>query len=144
MVRMPSPSWMLLFWCGLVAALASEWLAAFVRSLRPRPKLDRAGPRLMNKPRGSVPIAVAAGTFVFAPLYGLLFESVSRADLLTGSLIGAAHGSLTAVFVLLSWLRRRTGNGPPLRPIIYYRAGRLLTRIAYGALLGFLYVVPGH
>jgi hypothetical protein len=144
MPSIPLPSWMLLLWCGLIAAIASEWLAALARSIRPAATRMRASaPRLMSAPRGSVPFAILSGTFAFAPLYGLAFEALARADLETGAAIGAAHGTLTAVLVLLGHLRRRSGTATPaLRTVLGYRLRRLLTRTLYGALLGFLYVVP--
>ena len=98
----------------------------------------------MSAPRGSLPFALISGTFLFAPVYGLLFESLARADLGTGALIGAAHGAIAAAFVLVGHLRKRASAATPtLRPVIGYRLRRLVTRTVYGALLGFLYVVPG-
>jgi hypothetical protein len=97
----------------------------------------------MSAPRASVPIAVISGTLLFAPVYGLLFEAFARADLATGAVIGAAHGALAAAFVLIGHLRRRaTAASPALTPVLGYRFRRLVTRTLYGALLGFLYVVP--
>jgi hypothetical protein len=147
-MSIPAPSWLLLFWCGFTAAIASEWLVAAGRAfIAPRRAVlaeKGTGPRLMSRPRGSIPFSILSGTIVFAPLYGLLFEWLSRADFEAGAAVGAAHGVLAGLLVLLSTIRRTSKPaGTALRPMLGYRARRLITRVLYGALLGFLYVVPG-
>jgi hypothetical protein len=144
-MSIPAPSWLLLLWCGFTAAIASEWLVAAGRAfIAPRGAEKGTGPRLMSRPRGSIPFSILSGTVVFAPLYGLLFEWLSRADFEAGAAVGAAHGVFAGLLVLLSTIRRTTGPAAKaLRPMLGYRARRLITRVLYGALLGFLYVVPG-
>jgi hypothetical protein len=141
----PAPSWFLLFWCGLAAALASEFIVALARAtLAHGQRSTEAGPRLMSAPRTSIPFAVLSGAFVFAPLYGIAFEWLARADLQAGAAIGAIHGVIAGVAVLFAAFRRRAGSpARSLKPMLGFRARRLLTRALFGALLGFLYVVPG-
>jgi hypothetical protein len=140
-----APSWLLLFWCGFAASLASEWIVAAVRAAIARGRgVQPTGPRLMSTPRGSVPIAVLLGTLVSSPIYGLVFELWHRADLAAGLALGTLHGILAGLFVLVAFLRRRRkdNRATPVRPLAVFRVRRLVTRVLYGALLGFLYVVP--
>jgi hypothetical protein len=141
-----TPSWLLLLWCGFAASLASEWIVAMARAVlaRGRDHPSRSGPRLMSTPRGSVPIAVLLGTLVSAPVYGLIFEWWHRADLAAGLLLGTIHGTVAGLIVLVAFLRRRRRDNRemPVRPLAVFRARRLITRVLYGAVLGFLYVVP--
>jgi len=145
MMPIPAPSWFLLFWCGLAAALGSEFIVAIARALlKPGQAAPAGAPRLMSTPRGSVPFAILSGTLVFAPVYGLAFEALARADLEAGAALGALHGALAGLLVIVAAFRRRARTQPKsLRPVIGYRTRRLVTRILFGALLGFLYVVPG-
>jgi hypothetical protein len=146
MLHVPSPSWLLLFWCGLVASITSEWTAAVVRALfnRGRNEGTPGIPRLMREPRGSAPIAIITGTLVSAPVYGLLFEWFHRADLTLGASIGAVHGTFAGILILLAAMRNRTpaSAGFSLRPTAVYRVRRFATRVLYGALRGLLYAVP--
>lgn len=98
----------------------------------------------MSAPRGSVPIAVLLGTIVSAPVYGLIFEWWHRADLAAGLFLGTIHGVLAGLVVLMAFLRRRRQDNHelPVRPLAVFRVRRLITRVVYGAVLGFLYVVP--
>lgn len=139
------PSWLLLLWCGFAASLASEWIVATARAIIARGRgAQRTGPRLMSAPRGSVPIAVLLGTLVSAPVYGLVFELWHRADLTAGLMLGTLHGLIAGLFVLVAFLRRRRKDNrdTSVRPLAVFRVRRLVTRVLYGALLGFLYVVP--
>ncbi len=140
------PSWLLLFWSGLAAALASEWLAA---TLRP-PRLTRrrgqsVSPTLMRGPRENVIIAIVTGTLLLAPLYGVAFELLHRAEFVNGAVLGTLHGVFAAIVALVAARRpARAGAATPpsVRAAAVYRARRILTRAVYGAVLGFLYVVP--
>lgn len=145
MIDLRAPSWLLLFWCGFAASLASEWIVAAIRALfAGRSNEKHSGPRLMSAPRGSVPIAVVTGTLISAPVYGLIFEWMHRADLTAGVLLGALHGLLAGVIILIAFVRRRRMDrrDTSVRPLAVFRVRRLVTRVLYGALLGFLYVVP--
>jgi len=146
MPGLPNPSWLLLFWCGLVASIASEWTAAAIRASVGRARNHGASgnPRLMREPRGSTLIAIITGTLVSAPVYGLLFEWIHRADLTVGATIGAVHGTLAGTVVLFATIRNRNTRsaGFSLRPTAFYRLRRFATRVLYGALMGLLYAVP--
>lgn len=140
-----APSWLLLLWCGFAASLASEWIVAAVRAILARGRdTQRSGPRLMSTPRGSVPIAVLTGTLISAPVYGLIFEWWRRADLAAGLLLGTIHGLIAGLIILIAFVRRRRKDrrDTPVRPLAVFRVRRLVTRVLYGALMGFLYVVP--
>lgn len=136
------PSWPLLLWCGLAAAIASEWIAGVFASLGRGAEKRSAAPRLMSRPRGSTLFSILTGTILFAPLYGLAFEFMGRADLSGGALLGLAHGIFATAWSL--WAARRGDNRirPPVRSILFHRAARTAIRVIYGATLGFLYVVP--
>jgi hypothetical protein len=138
----PTPTWPLLLWCGLAAAIASQWIAGLVASIFRRQENRSASPRLMSRQRGSVLVSILTGTLLFAPLYGIVFELAGRSNLSTGALLGLVHGILATAWSL--WAARR--GDPRLRPsvrsILAHRAGRTAIRILYGAVLGYLYVVP--
>ena len=138
----PMPSWPLLLWCGLAAAIASQWIAGLAASVFRRRESRSAAPRLMSRQRGSVLVSILTGTFLFAPLYGLVFEFAGRSDLSTGALLGLLHGILATAWSL--WASRRGDERlrPSLRSILAHRAARTAIRVLYGAVLGFLYVVP--
>lgn len=146
MPGLPNPSWLLLFWCGLVASIASEWTAVAIRTAVGGARASRASgnPRLMREPRGSALFAIITGTLISAPVYGLLFEWIHRADLAAGATIGALHGTLAGTLVLLATVRNPDSRaaGFSLRPTALYRLRRFATRILYGALMGLLYAVP--
>jgi hypothetical protein len=59
-------------------------------------------------------------------------------------MLGTVHGLIAGLFVLIAFLRRRhkDNRATPVRPLAVFRVRRLATRVLYGALLGFLYVVP--
>jgi len=142
------PAWLLLFWCGLAAALVSEWLAAAVRPGRlSRRRGEAIAPRLMRGPRENALIAIAGGALLLAPVYGIVFELLNRADLVNGTVIGGLHGLIPGVIALAAAARSSTvgaaGTTTSLRAIAVYRARRVLARTVYGAVFGFLYVVPG-
>lgn len=87
----------------------------------------------------------AAGTFLFPTAYAVGFEMMARADVGLGAAMGLLHGVLAAALLPIAW--HRTGDqGPagllgrrlgPLTPI-----GIVMTHVLYGALLGYIYVVP--
>ena len=119
------PSWLLLLWAGLAAALVALPIARPVRSApkRPRPLASRVLP-------------LGFEIIVFPVLYALLFEALRRSDVVAGLALGAAHGLLG---VTISKLQARR-DGPHPQATTALRA--LLARTLYGAIFAFLYVVP--
>lgn len=88
---------------------------------------------------------LAAGTFLFPTVYAIVFEIMARADVGLGAAMGLLHGVLAAALVPLAWrwtadegragvLGRRLGSLTPI--------GIVMTHVLYGALLGYIYVVP--
>jgi len=142
MPDLPMPSWPLLLWCGLAAAVTSQWVAGIVASVFRRRENRSAAPRLMSRQRGSVLVSILTGTLVFAPVYGIAFEFTGRSDLSTGATLGLIHGILATAWSL--WAARRGDERlrPSLRSLLAHRAARTAIRVLYGAVLGFLYVVP--
>ncbi|MCI0436408.1 MAG: hypothetical protein L0271_22635 [Gemmatimonadetes bacterium] len=146
MPAIPTPSWLLLFWCGLSAALASELFAAALRPARAsRRRGHPSSPQLVTGPRENLPIAVLTGTLLLAPIYGVIFELLEQAQLLNGAVIGGIHGLLVTILATAFAVRPAVlaaQGKPDLRAVLLYRLRRLIARVAYGALFGFLYVVP--
>jgi hypothetical protein len=144
-VDIPAPSWLLLLWCGLAAALASELVAA---ALRPPRRSRRRGeavfPTLQAGPRENAFIAVLSSALLFAPAYGIIFESAHRADAEFGALLGAAHGIAAGAIALIAAARRSSdATATPMRALAWFRVRRLVSRVTFGTVLGFLYAVPG-
>jgi hypothetical protein len=109
MILLRRPAWPILLWAGLAAAL----VAAFVQ-VDGRPGL-RARIR-----------AVLLG-LASAPLYGLIFEAVGRADLPLGACLGLAHG-------VLAFALRRRDRTKRVRFLPVVAAW-----ILFGAVLAWLY-----
>jgi hypothetical protein len=124
------PSWLLLIWSGLAATLAASVVGAGPGIL--------IGTRIPRRHRlrrhlGRLLLGAALGVIVYPVLYGVAFEWMVRADLVIGAMLGAAHGALA---ILARAVRPPTHRGAP-------GPGRLLAgHLVYGALLGWLYVVP--
>lgn len=145
MLDIPAPSWLLLFWCGLAAALASELVAAALRPPRlARRRGESTSPTLQAGPRENWFIAVLLSACLFTPIYGLLFEMTNRADAGFGAIVGAAHGVIAGAIALIAAARAASSrSATPLRVLAWFRARRFISRVTFGALLGFLYAVPG-
>jgi hypothetical protein len=141
----PAPSWLLLFWCGLAAALASELVAAALRPpRRSRRRGESTSPTLQAGPRENWFIAVILSACLFTPAYGLIFEMTHRADAGFGAILGAVHGVLAGGVALLSASRALNDRtATPMPVLAWFRARRLISRIMFGTVLGFLYAVPG-
>ena len=144
MLEIPAPSWLLLLWCGLAAALVSELVAAVLRPPRlVRRRGEAVSPTLQAGPRENWLIAVLLSAVFFTPVYGVLFEMTHRADAGLGAIIGAAHGVLAGSIALLAAARSRsTRAATPLRALAWFRLRRLISHVTFGSLLGFLYAVP--
>jgi hypothetical protein len=83
------------------------------------------------------------GVLVYAPLYGLSFEILQRADIFYGIVLGTAHG---LVAMLIATVRRRNSAHPArTRGAALLEAARVVAaRVLYGAVLGFVYLVPNR
>ena len=145
-------SWTLLVWSALLALLVRRTAElAIWRGRLPDPVhtsvfsallalvgLHSAGRRRLAR--------IAAGAML--PIgYALIFHLVSRADAYTGFLIGGAHALAVPILVLAA----TPGSSRRARRIeLTGRASWLGTlsllaaRILYGAVLGYLYVVPAR
>jgi hypothetical protein len=127
------PAWLLLAWAGLiasaVAALAGAPPGATTLLDRPRDYRRRRAASFVR----AVLLSALVGVVLYPIAYGLIFEAAGRADLPLGAGIGAAH----AILALLVRALRRI-PGPHAAPLFRL----VLARLAYGAVIGFLYVVP--
>lgn len=145
--------WTILLWAGLAATLLTSWLfaAAYwagVTRLQPARLLG-----CLLLPAAPAPLAttigrllhLALGVAVFPLAYALAFAWIGAAEVANGALLGAAHGAIVAA-ALGSLARggRCVATGPlgirlgAATPLVV-----LLGHMAYGALLGYVYVVPG-
>ncbi|HET9982635.1 MAG TPA: hypothetical protein VFQ38_03575 [Longimicrobiales bacterium] len=145
--------WTILLWSGLAATLLMSWLfaAAYWAGITALQPGRLFGCSLL--PHAPAPIATAAGRLlhfgfgvaVFPLGYALAFAWIGAAEAANGLLLGAAHGALVAAAVgLVPPERRCVAPGPfgirlgPATPLVI-----VLAHMAYGALLGYVYVVPG-
>lgn len=115
-----APAWPILLWCGLAASLAAILVL-------PPPNSPGAPRRPANWP-----LTLILGVALFAPLYGLGFDAIGRADVLLGAAFGLAHGLLAVALALRTRGSLRTAT----------LARTLFGWIVYGATVGFLYPVP--
>lgn len=128
-------SWLAAFayWRGLTRLRPAATLGALV--LRP----GRAGALV-----GGI-IHLVVGTLAFPALYAVAFRLAGQADAPIGAALGLAHGCLAGLAVPFAWrgaghagsagaLGMRLGAATPF--------GIVATHVLYGALLGYIYVVP--
>lgn len=117
---MSAPAWALLLWSGAAAATAAGVLDALLGGRLP--------PGWMRR------LATVVLWLVLLPaLYGVVFELLGRSSLLVGGALGGLHAA-----VVTALRRRHPRWGPDDAP---WRRG--LVRVAFGLVLGFLYLVPG-
>lgn len=114
-----APTWPILAWAGSAATL----IAMLVLPPRREPREKGSAGHLRR---------LALGLFIFTPLYGLTFEILGRADILSGLTLGFAHGLMS---LALAFPHRRTARNGDLARLL---AGRVL----FGVIIGFLYPVP--
>jgi hypothetical protein len=76
-------------------------------------------------------ILVAMGIGVYPILYGFVFDYIQVASAVSGAAMGLANA---LALILAASLRQRVRPASPLRTVALY--------VAYGAVLGFLYVTP--
>ena len=145
-------SWPLLAWSGLTAFVLSTWFLMLMRQLGVTRYLPRAYWSCAITGGVSDAALLLAGLvragamiIIFPMLYAVLFARFADADLVSGAALGLAHGFL-AGFALPLAARRCGGAHPP--GLLGWRLGRatplviLFVHAAYGALLGYVYVIP--
>ena len=123
---LPDISWLLLIWTGLAATI---FAAAVVAPLAAR---GERGALLFMRPASIADacLLAALGVIVYPAIYGTILDAMHSASILTGAALGLAH----AIVLTLSPRSSRRVNAT-VRAIV-------LTHVAYGAVLGFLYVTP--
>jgi hypothetical protein len=125
---MRQPAWYLLMWAAVVASLITTLLGLAAR-----------GHLGQRSPARAALASFVLGVLVWAPIYGFGFEWMGSANALGGGLLGALHGTIAALFALVRARRART---PPAHALASVQGRRIITRVVFGAVLGFLYVVP--
>jgi hypothetical protein len=123
---MTAPSWLLLFWVGAASTCAAAVTGALLGG--------RAPAAWALVPRPGSPSRALAGTLVagllaYPLLYGLVFETAQRSDVLIGLALGTAHA-------LLAFATSR----PLSAPAPAFRTAAM--HVVYGTVCGFLYVTP--
>jgi hypothetical protein len=123
---LPDTSWLLLIWTGLAATI---FAAAVVAPLAAR---ETRGSLLFMRPASVTDLLLLAvlGIIVYPAVYGTILDALHSASILTGAALGLAH----ALVLLLTARVQRIGS-TAVRTLF-------LTHVAYGAVLGFLYVTP--
>lgn len=104
-----------------------------------------APPRSAAAPVLGAIVGAALGILAAPALYAIAFQVAHRADALTGTLAGIVHAAASGL-VLPALFARAGFEGTP-RPGAFARLwspiapfGIILSRLVYGALLGYLYV----
>lgn len=123
---MIAPAWLLLIWSGLAAASAAAVLAPAIGGVQVASWSLAPAPR--SRIHGAL-WSLAAGAVVYPLIYGVIFELLHRADLRTGLILGAVHG--TIMFAVA----RRDGTTRSALRVAF-------AHLVYGAMMGFLYVTP--
>src|SRR5690606_14028464 len=90
-------------------------------------------------PGRSALATLALGVLIYGPLYGLIFEALGTATLAGGAAIGAIHGSARTLAAIAR--QRRAPHTRRAEPAAVH-GRRIVARLVYGAVVGFLYVVP--
>jgi uncharacterized membrane protein YeaQ/YmgE (transglycosylase-associated protein family) len=123
---MPAPSWFLLVWSGSAATCVAALAGALVGGSAP------ATWSLLPRHRSNVRSLAAtalAGAVIYPLIYGIVFETLGRADATLGLIMGAGHATVAAAFA------------DPLRtPRVALRVAFMHFLYAVG--LAFLYVTP--
>jgi hypothetical protein len=123
---MPSPSWLLLFWSGCAATCAAAAAGSIVGgrgartwSLEPR----------RHSAVISLAATIAAGALIYPVIYGVVFETISRADVPAGAVMGSVHA-------LLAVIAAHAAGAPRAMPRM------AVMHLTYGIVLALLYVTP--
>ncbi len=142
----------MLAWAGFFATLVLSWLAGFaywrgITRLRPAATLGAlvAGRRRrLGALLGGLG-HFALGTLGFPALYAVAFAIAGRADAPLGAEFGLAHGILAGLVLPAAW--RAAGNSKSAGLLGWRLGGAtpfglLAGHVLYGALIGYIYVVP--
>ena len=149
-----SISWPLLFWSGLVAYITTSWVTVLFRALRATlysPRLYWASKAFGNTRGGAMfasRIMRAVALTVLVPIpYAIVFEVVGNAELLFGALLGLLHAILIGLTLPLA-TDSSGSRGAPAPGLFGWRLGAatpfiiLFVYSFYGAMLGYVYVIP--
>jgi hypothetical protein len=123
--------WFLLPWAGLAATLVAALLGAppgGAATARVADPTHGAGRRFLT----GFLATFLLGVLLYPAGYAALFEVLERADAGVGAGLGAIHG---VGALLAEWRLRGLTAGTAFRIV--------LARMAYGAVLGALYIVAG-
>lgn len=150
--------WAIALWGGVAATLfATGLIAGALRagwtSFDP---IRTLGCIIATRPDSGMALAAGSvlhlilGSAVFPAVYAVIFELLGRADALTGAVIGGIHGSIAGLCLPAFVARTRCGRARRAPdPGIFARklgtltpVGILSVHAIYGAVLGFIYVVP--
>jgi hypothetical protein len=122
----PAPSWLLLAWAGGAATCAAALVGSLFGGRNATPW------SLVPRPRSRASAALATllvGVIAYPAIYGLVFETLGRADIKVGLAAGVLHAALAGI------------AGQPRRQPA--PAARLaVNHFVYVVLLSFLYVTP--
>jgi hypothetical protein len=149
-------SWSLLLWAGFAGTFVVTWLAFVGRSygwtrLSPARILGcvfSADPEAFGTRVLGIGVHLMAGGVVLPLLYGALFEWMGRADVLLGACLGLAHAVIAGILLPVVVAYGHCA-GPGRDPGLFGWRLSAVTPVAfvlahalYGALLGYVYVVP--
>jgi hypothetical protein len=123
---MPAPSWILLAWSGCAATCVAALAGSLFGGRAHAPWALVPGVR---SGLGAALATLAAGTLLYPIIYGMIFETMGRADMFVGAAIGAVHAVL-AFFA----------GRPRELPSVAFRLA--FVHLVYGTTIGFLYVTP--
>jgi hypothetical protein len=150
-LRLITLSWPLLIWSGLTAFVFSTWLLMLLRKVNATRYLPRA--YWSCALTGSVGdfalmfgglVRTVAMVAVFPIIYAMIFTRIGRAEAVVGLIIGLVHGLVAGLALPLA-ARRCEGAHPP--GLLGWHLGRitpivmLVVHGAYGAILGYVYVI---
>jgi hypothetical protein len=85
-------------------------------------------------------LRVFAGLIVWPLTYTLAFEAARDADALTGFVFGSLHAAVAEAAILITGFREREAAVVWSSPRSVM--ARVIPRILYGTILGYIYVVP--
>ena len=123
---MTQPSWPLLLWCGTAATCAAATIGALIGGRHPAPWSLAPRPR---SPSNGLAFSIVAGVFLLPLLYGLVFEFLQQATILTGLGVGLVHAGAALIAA--------RPRGEPRQAL-----SSAVVSLVYGAAIGFFYITP--